>query len=460
MQLDTARVLVCGLWTSIQMTSHGAEAALRVSVEAALATAAAYIDTSHTYQRSNALQAVADAIGQDAASFADLICEETGKPVKLARAEVARAVETLRHSGHAARALTGQYGRVDTEPRLAGTSAIVSRMPRGPVLCITPANAPLNLLAHKLGPAVAVGAPAIVKPDPRAVRTAAALCDLFLEHGVAPEAISLLAVDNSCAERIVADPRIAVLSFTGSSVGWRLKALNPRAHAVLELGGNAAVVVHADADVELAARQTASGAFVGGGQSCISAQRILVQRDVHDEFLRLFVQEAEALVVGPSEDPATDIGPLPRDVCQRHQETVADAVAKGAVLRTGGVVEGDFVRPAVLSWSGALLRAWDDEMFAPLALVTSYDRVDDAVALLNRTRFGIHAGLFTNDIRVAMQVFEQANVSGIVLNDSSDFRVDALPYGGVKESGTGREGPVSAMEEYTVPRTLILRGLS
>lgn len=454
---SSARVLVAGEWLSVDGGQHDTEERTAAAVESALATAAAYRDRTPTHMRADALAQMASALRTRADEFAHLICQETGKPLKLARGEALRAAETVRETAELARHRDGTFRRVDTDPRLEGTIAIAERVPRGPVLCVTPSNAPLNLLVHKVAPALAVGAPALLKPDLRAAGTAAAFADLFLETALPPAMLGVLAVDDGWASRAIADPRVAVFSFTGSSVGWRLKQLNPRAHTVLELGGNAAVIVHHDADVEAAAARTAAGAFLGGGQSCISVQRVLVHRALYDAFVPAFREAAERLIVGPAADPQTDVAPVSADVRERHDAVLADAVAKGARLVTGGASQGGYVRPTVLAWPGDSLRAWDEEAFAPLALVAPYDSVDQAVQMLNRSEYGIHAGLFTQDLSVALRVFSEAEVGGLVVNGVSDFRVDSLPYGGVKASGTGREGPASAIEEYTVPRTMIVR---
>jgi acyl-CoA reductase-like NAD-dependent aldehyde dehydrogenase len=411
--------------------------------------------------RSEWLTAASHLVDDRAEQLARVVVDESGKPLKAARAEVQRLGSTLRWSAEEARRLAGEMLPLDTVASYGSRAGLVTRVPLGPVLGITPFNYPLNLVAHKVGPALAAGCPIIVKPASSTPLSALALADLMHDAGVAPGYLSVLPVSGSDIEPLVGDPRIAKISFTGSAeVGWDLRARAPRARVTLELGGNAAVIVCADADLGAAAERVAWGAFNQAGQSCISAQRVFVERSVYDEFLERLVKCSEALVIGDPGNEATDVGPLiDSSDTDRVASWVEEAVARGARIATGGEREGDVYRPTVLTGVAPDMRVSCEEVFGPVVSVSPFDDFDDALAAVNESRFGLQGSVFTESIQRAFAAYARLEVGGVILNDVASWRADEMPYGGVKESGSGREGIRYAMQEMTEPRLLVLNGV-
>jgi acyl-CoA reductase-like NAD-dependent aldehyde dehydrogenase len=404
------------------------------------------------------LWALLDA-GREAMSEAMVM--ESGKTLAVARVEVARALQTLLTAAEEAKRLDGDILDLDWTPSSAGHRGFVRRFPMGVVLAITPFNYPLNLLMHKLAPAIATGNALIVKPPEVAPLSTLLLAGWVLEAGYPPEAFSVLPCPGPRAEKLVADPRIALLSFTGSAaVGWSLKGKAGRKRVALELGGNAPAVVHEDADLDLAVAKLVNGSFTNAGQSCISVQRILIHAPIFEAFSARFVEATARLKVGDPRDPATDIGPmLTARAAARAAEWVDEALNGGARVVYRG--EADPARPAlfpptVLTDVRPEMRVCAEEVFAPVVTLTPYDTWDEAVALANASDYGLQAGLFTYDVRRIMDAWDRLEVGGVIVNDAPTFRADPMPYGGVKGSGLGREGLRYAMQEMTELKLLVM----
>lgn len=433
--------------------------AASASAVAARCAAAAGKAALPAHARAAILLKAAGALEAQAEDFARLISSEVGKPLKEARREAARAAFTLRWAGEEARRVVGEVLPLDLDANSEGRYALVRRVPRGPALFITPFNFPLNLVAHKVAPAVAVGLPFVLKPDPRCPKSAEKLIALLVDAGWPAEAAIVVGGPLPAAEALVRDERFRIFSFTGSTaVGWKLKALAVKAHSCLELGGNAAVFVGKDADLPWAAARCAWGAFCYSGQTCISVQRIFVEAEAHAEFRRLLVENIKLLIVGDPLDEKTDIGPLiDEKSALRVEEWLKEAVAKGAKLWTGGPRNGLVIPPSLLEGVPADCRLSCEEAFGPVATLDAVSSREEALERMASSRYGLQAGIFTNDFAFIQRAFERLPVGGLIVNDIPTFRSDAMPYGGVKDSGTGREGVRYAMEDFTEQKTLVLK---
>jgi acyl-CoA reductase-like NAD-dependent aldehyde dehydrogenase len=343
-------------------------------------------------------------------------------------------------------------------PSSRGRQGLVRRFPLGPVYAITPFNFPLNLVAHKLGPAIAAGASILQKPSPKTPLCSLLLAKIAQEAGIAAGAVNVLCCSNQAAEKLVADERFKVLTFTGSSaVGWKLRAAAGKKRVALELGGNAGVIVHSDADTARAAERCAQGGFSFAGQSCVSVQRIFVHRSVQGRFLAELVDRARELRVGDPLDERTDVGPLiTREAAERVGQWIKEAVESGAKLLSGGKREGAIVRPTVLTDTRPEMKVCCLEVFGPVVTVEPYDSFDDAIARVNASPYGLHAGVFTRDLRLVFRAFQKLEVGGVIANDVPSYRADDMPYGGMKDSGTGREGARYAIETMTERKILVL----
>jgi glyceraldehyde-3-phosphate dehydrogenase (NADP+) len=372
---------------------------------------------------------------------------------------VARTVSIFQIAAEEATRIGGEIVPLDVVPAGERRLGEVRRFPIGPVAGITAFNAPLLLPAHKIAPACAAGNPIIVKPAPRTPLSALSLGEILLDAGMSPGALSILPCDVETAGPLVTDARLKALSFTGSvPVGWVLKAQANRKRVTLELGGNGAVIVHGDADLAWAAERCATGGFMRAGQACIAVQRIYVQDAIYEPFLNQLITRVQAITMGDPLDPATRMGPLIDEQAPRRAEAwVAEAVASGATVRTGGNRRGVFFEPTVLTGVSAEMKVCCEEVFAPIVTVTPYRDFDDALAWTNASPYGLQAGLFCNDLRLVYHAFEELQVGGLIVNDVNSWRVDSMPYGGVKASGCGREGVRYAIEEFTEPRLLAVR---
>ncbi|GAA3462603.1 aldehyde dehydrogenase family protein [Saccharothrix longispora] len=446
------------------VTSNATAADVERAVAAAHAATGGFAALP-AHARAAALDHVSRRLAERADEVASLITAESGKPVKWSRVEVARAVSTFRWAAEEARRFSGELQRLDTDPAANGRLALVRRAPRGPVLGIAPFNFPLNLVAHKVAPALAVGAPIVVKPAPTTPLVALLLGSLLAETDLPAGSWSVLPLPNEAAGRLTEDPRLPVVSFTGSGpVGYSILDRVPRKHVVLELGGNAAAVVCPDwadaADLDFAASRIATFAMYQGGQSCISVQRVYAHADVHEALAGAVVARVRELGTGVPTDPATDVGPLIDEAAAARVESwVAEAVAAGARVLTGGTRTGAYYAPTVLADVPRGCRVVDEEVFGPVVVLERVRDVDEAFDRVNDSRFGLQAGVFTHDVRLAFRASTRLAVGGVVVGDVPSFRADQMPYGGVKESGTGREGVRAAMDDLTEQRVLVLTGL-
>lgn len=386
------------------------------------------------------------------------ISAEAGKPIREARAEALRAVYVFRWAGEEAKRMTGEWIPLDTEPGLGRRAGVLRRFPIGPVLAITPFNFPLNLVAHKVAPALAAGNPVIVKPASATPLSAILLAEIILEDPWPPGSLAVLPLPGAATAAVAADPRLAGLTFTGSdAVGWGLKAANPKKKVTLELGGNAAVLVEPDADLPHAATRLAFGSFAYAGQVCLSTQRILVAEAVREAFLSEFLPRVEALSLGDPLSEATDVGPMirPEEVA-RVAEWVAEARAEGATVLAGGERADPFYRPTVLTDVPETVRCWRDEIFGPVVTVAAYSTFADGIRMANGTRYGLQSAIFTSDLDKALGAHSWIEAGGVVVNDAPFYRAVQMPYGGSRDSGYGREGVAFAMHEMTEPRLLVL----
>jgi acyl-CoA reductase-like NAD-dependent aldehyde dehydrogenase len=416
------------------------------------------------WKRREILEDVAAALIEQKERFANLIVAEAGKPIRLARTEVDRSVLTFKTAAEEAARLGGESIPLDLTEGNEGRWGLVQRFPIGPVLAITPFNFPLNLVAHKLAPAIAAGCPLILKPAPQTPFTALALGEVVLKAGWPKEALAVLTLSNAdtawLAEK---EDRIKLISFTGSvKVGWELKAHSGRKRVLLELGGNAALIVHNDwNDLDEAAARTARAAFGYAGQTCISVQRVYVERPIFPSFLSKVVENANQLVAGNPTDEATEVGPIIRlsDI-ERIESWIKEAVDGGARLVAGGERRGSVITPAILTGTKSGMKVRDEEVFGPIVTIEPYDDFEEALAEVNHSRFGLQAGLLTRDIGRIMTAYRELEVGSLIVGDTPTWRLDPMPYGGIKDSGLGREGVRYAIEEMTEPRMLVMAGVN
>lgn len=420
--------------------------------------AAARMRALPAHRRREILLRTAGLITRDRTTLGRLIAEDGGKPITLALGEVDRAITTFTVAAEEVRALAGDWPPADIDPRGEGFLALTRRFPVGPVAAISPFNFPLNLIAHKVAPAIGVGTSVVLKPPPQAPLAAFRLAALLAEAGLPPGAFQVLYLPVPLAERLATDPAFSMLSFTGSAaVGWHLKSVAGRKKVVLELGGNAAALVHEDAEDQAAiAARVAWGAFAYAGQVCIKVQRLLVHRPIAARFTRQVVSATRALAVGDPLDPATVIGPLIDDpAADRVQEWIREALANGARALLRGRRRGRLLGPTILDRVRPEMKVSCREVFGPVLVVQTYRTWDEALALANDSDYGLQAGVFTRDARRMLGAYEALEVGGVVGNDIPTLRLDHLPYGGVKASGFGREGLREAMREMSEPRVLL-----
>jgi aldehyde dehydrogenase (NAD+) len=430
-------------------------------VEEAAATAAETFKTSQhlpIHARSEALDHISKRLSQTIDENAELIAREGGKPLKWAKVEATRAVSTFRWASEVIRHGDDELMRLDTEASLGSRMGLLRRFPIGPVLGITPFNFPLNLVAHKVAPSLGVGAPIVVKPASSTPIGSLRLAEFFAETDLPKGMYQVLPVRSKVADGMARDERYRKISFTGSAaIGWYLKGLDPRKRVTLELGGNAGVIVHSDADLDHAAARIAFGGYYQAGQSCISVQRVLVASEVYEEFATRLVKQVESLKVGDPMDPTVDVGPvIEKGEVTRIGEWVDEAVSQGAEVLTGGTGEGPFFQPTLLSGTTPEMKVRCEEIFGPVVTISPYQTFDEALAEVNNSKYGLQAGVFTNDINRAFEAHRTLEVGGVIVNDVSAFRADQMPYGGSKDSGFGREGLRFAMEEMTEPRIMVL----
>ena len=415
------------------------------------------------WKRREILEDVAAALIEQKERFAQLIVAEAGKPIRLARSEVDRAVFTFKTAAEVLSQLGGESIPLDLLEGNEGRWGMVQRFPVGPVLAITPFNFPLNLVAHKVAPALAAGCPVILKPSSQTPFTALALGEVILKAGWPAEALAVLPLSTTDAAWLAEkEDSIKLLSFTGSAqVGWELKAHSGRKRVLLELGGNAALIVCADwHDMDEAAVRTAHAAFNYAGQSCISVQRIFVERGVYQTFLWKVVEVAGKLAVGDPSVEATEVGPLIRaGDAERVVSWIKEAVEGGAKLVAGGERNGSVVTPAILTGTLPGMKVRDEEVFGPVVVIEPFDDFEEALAAVNHSKYGLQAGLLSRDAGRILTAYRELEVGALIVGDTPSWRLDPMPFGGVKDSGLGREGIRSAIEEMTEPRMLVIAGL-
>jgi acyl-CoA reductase-like NAD-dependent aldehyde dehydrogenase len=415
------------------------------------------------WKRREILEDVAAALIEQKERFAQLIVAEAGKPIRLARSEVDRAVFTFKTAAEVLSQLGGESIPLDLLEGNEGRWGMVQRFPVGPVLAITPFNFPLNLVAHKVAPALAAGCPVILKPASQTPFTALALGEVILKAGWPAEALAVLPLSNVDAAWLTEkEDSIKLLSFTGSAqVGWELKAHSGRKRVLLELGGNAALIVCADwPDMDEAAVRTAHAAFNYAGQSCVSVQRIFVERAVYQTFLWKVVEVAAKLAVGDPSVEATEVGPLIRaSDAERVVSWIKEAVEGGAKLVAGGERNGSVLTPAILTGTSPGMKVRDEEVFGPVVVIEPFDDFEEALAAVNHSKYGLQAGLLSRDAGRILTAYRELEVGALIVGDTPSWRLDPMPFGGVKDSGLGREGIRSAIEEMTEPRMLVMTPL-
>jgi acyl-CoA reductase-like NAD-dependent aldehyde dehydrogenase len=411
------------------------------------------------HKRAEILVRVAGALGRRHDEVARLICDEGGKPLKAAKIEASRAMSTYTFAAVEARKLAGEIVPMDASQAGEGKFAYTLRKPIGVVGAISPFNFPLNLVAHKIAPALAAGCAVVLKPAGQTPLSALLLAELETEAGLPAGWLNVVVGPSSdIGDVLVEDERVKALTFTGSSaVGWKLRERAARKRVNLELGNSTPMIVEADADIEAAAAATAQHGFSFAGQSCISIQRVYVQHSAYDDFVERLVPKVEQLVVGDPADEDTDVGPvIDEDARERILEWIDEARQAGAEILTGGELDGELIRPTVIANAASELKVSCEEVFGPVVTVNPYETLDEALALANGTKYGLQAGIFTTNLDNALRAAEELEFGGVTVNEAPTFRADQMPYGGVKESGNTREGPAYAVRELTEQHVVIV----
>jgi acyl-CoA reductase-like NAD-dependent aldehyde dehydrogenase len=436
--------------------AKGGAAEVRRAIDAA---EQALLDPLPAHKRAEILVRVAAGLGRRHEEVARTISDEAGKPMKAARVEAARAMSTYTMSAVEARKLAGEMVPMDASQAGVGKLAFTIRRPRGIVGAISPFNFPLNLVAHKIAPALAAGCPVVLKPATQTPLSALLLAELEEDAGLPPGWLNVVVGPASeIGDVLVEDERVAVITFTGSGeVGWGIAERAPRKRVALELGNATPAIVAADADLDAAAEKLAANAFSFAGQSCISVQRIYVDATVYDAFVERFVPRVEALKVGDPGEDETDVGPvIDDDARERILAWIEEARAAGARILTGGDTDGDLIRPTVIADAGPDLKVSCEEVFGPVCIVNRVGSLDEAVEQANATKYGLQAGIFTADLKSALRAASELEFGGVTVNEAPTFRADQMPYGGVKASGNTREGPAYAVKELTEERLVVL----
>jgi acyl-CoA reductase-like NAD-dependent aldehyde dehydrogenase len=438
-------------------TFHATPEQYEEAVEAAVA-AFEVTRTLPAYERGRILRDISAGIKARREELGRILATEAGKPIRDALIEVDRAVVTFRLGAEEAERMVGETIPLDIMPASKGRVGITRRFPIGPIAAISPFNFPLNLAAHKLSPAIASGNPIVLKPPSKDPLVMLTVAEIVEEAGVPAGSVSILPMSRELGDRMVSDDRFKLLTFTGSpSVGWRMKERAGKKKVVLELGGNAGVIVDQTADLDWAVRRCLVGAFGYAGQVCISVQRMFVHEDVWDTFLPKFIEGAKALKVGDPLDPQTDVGPMvDQHAASRTQGWVDEALATGGKALLGGKADGTYFPPTVLTDVPVTAAVCSNEAFAPLVVVFKFRDIGDAIREVNDSFFGLQTGVFTNDLGHAWQAFNELEVGGVIVNDVPTYRSDHMPYGGVKDSGLGREGLRWSIEDMTELRLMVL----
>ena len=433
----------------------------REHAEAAIAASVKAFGTTRrlpAFERQRVLRRISDGIHDRKDEFARTLAQEAGKPIKSARMEVDRAVFTFNVAAEETVRGYGEYLPLDWMQSTAGRWGIVKRFPLGPIAGITPFNFPLNLVAHKVAPAIAAGCSMVLKPAPQTPLSSLLLAEVIQQAGWPDGGFNVLPLSNEDAGLLVTDERIKLISFTGSAtVGWAIKNNAGKKKVLLELGGNAGVIVHGDADLAYAAGRCVTGGFSYAGQTCISVQRILVEQSVCGKFIELLLDGVSKLKVGDPLDESTDVGPLIResDAIRAH-DWVQEAVRGGARLLCGGHRKGSIFEPTVLTSTKPAMKINCQEIFAPVVTVEPYTDFTSALKQVNNSAYGLQAGLFTRDAKLIFDAYHELEVGGLIAGDVPTFRIDHMPYGGIKDSGLGREGLRDAIQEMTEPKLLVM----
>ena len=432
--------------------------AIDKGIEAAAAAAEA-MKNFPPYERQKVLYHCVDRFTERAEELALALCIEAGKPIRDSRGEVTRLVDTFRIAGEESVRMHGEVMNLEISPRARGYTGMYKSVPIGPCSFITPFNFPLNLVAHKVAPALAVGCPFVLKPASRTPIGALIIGEILAETDLPEGAFSILPCSRDGAELFTTDERLKLLSFTGSpAVGWDLKAKAGKKKVTLELGGNAAVVVDEDADLKDAVERIVFGAFYQSGQSCIGVQRILVHEKIYDKFKRLLVKSTKALKMGDPKDEETFIGPvISESEAARLESWTEEAVKAGGKILCGGKREGAMVEATLLEDVPIKAKVCSLEAFGPLAVLSSFADYDKALETVNDSIYGLQAGIFTRDIYKVLKACDRLEVGGVMIGEVPSWRVDHMPYGGIKDSGIGREGIHWAMEDMTEIRLLVIR---
>ena len=424
--------------------------------------AATEFATIPAHVRAQALSHIANGIAARHEEFAKTLSQEAGKPLTDARREVDRSIQTFRIAAEESTRIPGETIPMDLTPGGEAYTASVKRFPLGPVLGITPFNFPLNLVAHKVAPCLAAGNPLVLKPAPQTPLTALLLGEVFLTTDLPPTALTILPCSNALAERMVEDPVFQALSFTGSvNVGWMLKGKAGHKRVLLELGGNAGVIIEPDANLEMAVARCVAGGYGYAGQTCISVQRIYVHQSHYDRFLQSFVDKVRTLPMGDPALETTVVGPLINEQAAIRVETwIQEAVSQGAKIHAGGSRHGSVIEATVLTNVNPVMKVCCEEIFGPVVTISSYTKLQEALAIMNDSSFGLQAGIFTKNIDAMYQAYASLEVGAVLVNEIPTFRADHMPYGGIKNSGLGREGVRYAIQEFTEPKLLIVKSPS
>lgn len=410
------------------------------------------------FRRARILNTAAELIEVDAKNLTELMAQESGKPIKYARGEVSRAVETFSFAAEESKRIHGETIPMDAAKNGAGRFGYYMRVPIGVIAAITPFNFPLNLVAHKVAPAIAAGCPIVLKPAPATPLTALRLQAILLEAGLPTGAFEIVIGDRAVGQWLTTDPRVAMVSFTGSPpVAQAISQVIGLRKAVYELGGNAAVIIDHDADLDRAVDSCVIGSFAYSGQVCISVQRIYVHESRYDEFRDRLRTKTARLMIGDPLSDQTDIGPMISEAAaERAQSWVKEAIDSGAKVVIGGDRQGRTLYPTVLEQASADLRVMREEVFAPVVNLIPFSDFEQALTMADESPYGLQAGVYTRDLGKALQAVQRLNVGGVMINDVPTFRADHMPYGGNKSSGIGREGPRFAIEDMTTLRMVVI----
>jgi acyl-CoA reductase-like NAD-dependent aldehyde dehydrogenase len=413
-----------------------------------------------SFERFQYLKKIADGIKARADDLVETIVKEAGKPIRFAKNEVTRAQLTFNWAAEESKRIGGEYIDLDIAPQTKDYFGLTRRFPLGVILGITPFNFPLNLVAHKIAPAIASGNSIILKPASQTPITAVKLGEIIQATGLPPGIVNILPASSKNAEILLKDARIKKLSFTGSAqIGWYLKTRSGKKRVTLELGGNAAAIVEPDGDLNQIIPRLVVGSFAYAGQVCISVQRIYVQNTIFDEFIQKFKDEIiKNCQVGDPFDEKTVVGPMINlEAAKRVQNLIKDAQKLGALVLIGGNRNNTFLEPTVLTKTNPGMKVVSEEIFAPVVVIESYDQFPDALNMVNNAYFGLQAAVFSNNFRKIQEAFSQLEVAGVIINDYPTFRIDPMPYGGIKDSGFGREGLRYAIEEMTELKLLVVK---